>query len=94
MGLYGVLVVTMSTTRRRRVPTPRGYGATFDKDVPLLLSEIDPAQNSAVDTAVRTAGFTETQGVERADRRVRRPGAPVVQDVLSAGGQLQPAATT
>src|SRR5262249_52741990 len=29
-------------------------------DVPLLLSEIDPVQNAAVNTAVNTAGFSET----------------------------------
>lgn len=53
MGLYGVLVVTDpagSTT---------AYGQTFDKDVALLLSEIDPAQNNAVTTAVNTAGFSD-----------------------------------
>ena len=50
MGLYGVLVVTESTPNT-------AYGQTFDKDVPLLLSEIDPVQNIAVDTAVRTSGF-------------------------------------
>lgn len=50
MGLYGVLVVTDANYP----------GQTFDKDVVLLLSEIDPLQNSAVDTAVRTAGFSDT----------------------------------
>ncbi|MBS0375938.1 MAG: DUF11 domain-containing protein [Proteobacteria bacterium] len=54
MGLYGVLVVTD--------PTAPGtaYGVAYDADLPLLLSEIDPAQNVAVDTAVRTAGFNAT----------------------------------
>ncbi len=51
MGLYGVVVVTDATYP----------GVTFDKDVALLLSEIDPAQNAAVDTAVRTPGFSETK---------------------------------
>lgn len=49
MGLYGVLVVTDANYP----------GQTFDKDVALLLSEIDPLQNTAVDTAVRTAGFSD-----------------------------------
>ena len=49
MGLYGVLVVTDANYP----------GQTFDKDVALLLSEIDPVQNTAVDTAVRTAGFSD-----------------------------------
>ena len=49
MGLYGVLVVTDANYP----------GQTFDKDVALLLSEIDPLQNAAVDTAVRTEGFSD-----------------------------------
>lgn len=49
MGLYGMLVVT----------DPAYPGQAFDKDVALLLSEIDPVQNTAVDTAVRTAGFSD-----------------------------------
>ena len=36
------------------------YGQTIDKDVALLLSEIDPAQNNAVTTAVNTSGFSDT----------------------------------
>jgi Big-like domain-containing protein len=34
---------------------------TYSADVPLLLSEIDPVQNNAVNTAVNTAGFSETK---------------------------------
>ncbi|HZV54355.1 MAG TPA: hypothetical protein VFF82_05380, partial [Rhodocyclaceae bacterium] len=49
MGLYGVLVVTDAAYP----------GQAFDKDVALLLSEIDPVQNLAVDAAVRTAGFSD-----------------------------------
>src|SRR5262249_44310331 len=49
MGLYGVLVVTDANYP----------GQTFDKDVALLLSEIDPVQNVAVQTAVQTAGFDD-----------------------------------
>ena len=57
MGLYGVLVVT-EVDATTNTPTPKtAYGQTFDKDVALLFSEIDPAQNSSVDQAVRTAGF-------------------------------------
>src|ERR1700730_13481752 len=57
MGLYGIVVVTSAPT-----PTPgTAYpGVTYDADVPLLLSEIDPVQNKAVNTAVATAGFSET----------------------------------
>lgn len=53
MGLYGVLVVTEGSNT--------AYGTTYDKDVPLLLSEIDPVQNAAVDLAVRTPGFVDTK---------------------------------
>ncbi|HQR71125.1 MAG TPA: Ig-like domain-containing protein [Burkholderiaceae bacterium] len=58
MGLYGVLVVTdpLSTST-----APQAYGQPFDKDVALLFSEIDPEQNRAVDTAVRTVGFDPTK---------------------------------
>lgn len=49
MGLYGVLVVT----------DPAYPGQTFDKDVALLMSEIDPLQNATVNTAVRTTGFSD-----------------------------------
>src|SRR4029077_6892015 len=34
---------------------------TYSAEVPLLLSEIDPVQNRAVNTAVNTAGFSETK---------------------------------
>ncbi len=50
MGLYGVLVVT----------DPAYPGQAFDEDLALLLSEIDPVQNAAVDAAVRTDGFSDT----------------------------------
>ena len=56
MGLYGVLVVTDPAST---VSVPSAYGTTFDKDIALLLSEIDPVQNAAVDTAVRTSGFSD-----------------------------------
>ena len=51
MGLYGVLVVTDAAYP----------GQAFDKDVALLLSEIDPMQNAAVNTAVNTVGFSDTK---------------------------------
>ncbi|HEY6095068.1 MAG TPA: Ig-like domain-containing protein [Gallionellaceae bacterium] len=56
MGLYGVVVVTdASVTPNQAYP-----GVAYDKDVPLLLSEIDPVQNRAVDLAINTTGFSET----------------------------------
>ena len=35
-------------------------GVNYDEEVPLLLSEIDPVQNTAVNQAVHTSGFSET----------------------------------
>jgi hypothetical protein len=57
MGLYGVLVVTEAPATGF---AGTAYATNFDADVPLLFSEIDPAQNLAVDAAVRTAGFNAT----------------------------------
>jgi hypothetical protein len=51
MGLYAILVVTDPAG-----PTS-AYGAAIDKDVSLLLSEIDPEFNDAVSKAVGTSGF-------------------------------------
>lgn len=48
MGLYGLLVVTTAPV----APTPGvayGNAVTYDADVALLFSEIDPVQNAAVD---------------------------------------------
>jgi hypothetical protein len=58
MGLYGILVVTSAPsggTAGTAYP-----GVSYNAEVPLLLSEIDPAQNKAVDAAVNTAGFSES----------------------------------
>ncbi|MDB6085898.1 MAG: hypothetical protein JWN43_3779, partial [Gammaproteobacteria bacterium] len=60
MGLYGILVVTTpaaTTPAYTYSPSTDSY----DANLPVLLGEIDPAQNAAVDAAVRTAGFSETQ---------------------------------
>src|SRR5882762_10115976 len=54
MGLYGILVVTDATTRTAYP------GVSYNADLPLLLSEIDPVQNAAVATAVTLPGFSET----------------------------------
>ncbi|MEA3108822.1 MAG: hypothetical protein QOI88_3427 [Gammaproteobacteria bacterium] len=67
MGLYGILVVTTtSTTPAQAYPTVAGLPVTalavsqYDADLPLVLSEIDPVQNASVATAVATTGFLET----------------------------------
>src|SRR6266481_2166200 len=64
MGLYGMLVVTtvpVGTTAGIAYP-PAGTtpAVTYNAEVPLLLSEIDPVQNAAVQAAVGTVGFSET----------------------------------
>ncbi len=63
MGLYGVVVVTAPGAA---YPSSNGQPRTaaassFDDQLALVLSEIDPVQNTAVDAAVRTAGFSETR---------------------------------
>ena len=58
MGLYGVLVVT--TVPAGSSPGTAYPAVTYNAEVPLVLSEIDPLQNSTVAAAVATAGFTET----------------------------------
>ena len=59
MGLYGVLVVT--TPASGATPAQAYAGVSYDADVPLVFSEIDPVQNRAVATALATAGFSETR---------------------------------
>ncbi len=64
MGLYGMVVVTtapVGATAGTAYPAAGSIPAlTYSAEVPLLLSEIDPVQNNAVNTAVNTAGFSET----------------------------------
>jgi hypothetical protein len=75
MGLIGVLVVTTAPTSgtapgtaypgAAAVTGPPAIGAipavTYNAELPLEFSEIDPVQNNAVNTAVHTAGFSETK---------------------------------
>ncbi|HEV7611755.1 MAG TPA: hypothetical protein VGO37_07775, partial [Steroidobacteraceae bacterium] len=56
MGLYGILVVTQAPgggTAGVAYPAanPTATAVSYNADVPLLLSEIDPVQNNAVNTA-------------------------------------------
>jgi hypothetical protein len=62
MGLYGILVVTNTATSPATAYPAVGArpAVTYNADIPLLLSEIDPLQNAAVSAAVFTAGFSET----------------------------------
>src|SRR5947208_419500 len=63
MGLYGILVVTDTTTTPATAYPAVGTTAavTYNADIPLLLSEIDPVQNAAVQAAVGKTGFSETK---------------------------------
>jgi hypothetical protein len=67
MGLIGVLVVTTApsgATAGTAYPgstTPAIPAVTYNAELPLEFSEIDPVQNNAVNTAVNTAGFSETK---------------------------------
>jgi hypothetical protein len=57
MGLYGILVVTSAPGASTGTAYP---GVSYNAEVPLIFSEIDPVQNNAVNNAVNTAGFSET----------------------------------
>ena len=61
MGLYGILVVTtapVAGTAGTAYP-----GVSYNSEIPLEFSEIDPVQNNSVNTAVNTANFIETATV-------------------------------
>ncbi|HZT00295.1 MAG TPA: hypothetical protein VFA40_26145, partial [Terriglobales bacterium] len=60
MGLYGVVVVTDAVSGTAYPAAGATPAVAYAADVPLVLSEIDPVQNNAVDVAVRTAGFLES----------------------------------
>src|SRR6266513_1279237 len=66
MGLYGILVVTTApagATPGCAYPgaTAATCAGTYNAELPLLLSEIDPVQNAAVAKAVTLTGFSETK---------------------------------
>jgi hypothetical protein len=64
MGLIGTLVVTTlpsgATAGTAYPAIGTNPAVTYNAELPLEFSEIDPVQNKEVDTAVRTAGFSET----------------------------------
>jgi hypothetical protein len=71
MGLIGVVVVTTAPSGTAAgIAYPGVPGATasatvpavsYNAELPLEFSEIDPVQNNAVNTAVNTNGFSETK---------------------------------
>jgi Bacterial Ig domain len=70
MGLYGILVVTSAPTadtNNKETAAGTAYpiggtgkAVTYDAEVPLIFSELDPVQNNAVNAAIGTQGFSET----------------------------------
>ena len=63
MGLYGVLVVTTAPTATSGTENAAGTAypnVSYDAELPLIFSEIDPVQNNAVSAAVNTQGFSES----------------------------------
>src|SRR5216110_2571419 len=65
MGLYGIVVVTTAPAGAAAGTAYPAVGTTaavtYNADIPLLLSEIDPVQNTAVSAAVAKTGFSETK---------------------------------
>ena len=64
MGLIGMLVVTAAPVGTAAgtaypVSATNPTAVTYNADVPLLMSEIDPVQNAAVNAAVLNANFSE-----------------------------------
>src|SRR6202158_4244693 len=85
MGLYGMLVVTNApagSTAGTAYP-----GVSYNAEVPLLLSEIDAAQNNAVSAAVTTVGFSETAA------RVLRDSVSSVSLLVDGNGNVISAGT-
>ncbi len=64
MGLYGMVVVTAAPSGAAAGTAYPAVGTipavTYNAEIPLLMSEIDPVQNNAVNAAVNTTGFSET----------------------------------
>src|SRR5256886_2203835 len=81
MGLYGILVVTTAPVGATAGTAYPAVGTTpavtYNAEVPLLLSEIDAVQNNAVNTAVNTAGFSETKVWSGQPGQCGNPTSPV-----------------
>ncbi|KAA6457989.1 hypothetical protein DYQ86_21755 [Acidobacteria bacterium AB60] len=87
MGLYGIVVVTTAPTGSGN--TGVAYtGVNYAAELPLLFSEIDPVQNTAVATAVGTPGFSETATLGAFLK------GPVMSINLTSGGQNYTSAPT
>jgi uncharacterized repeat protein (TIGR01451 family) len=61
MGLIGMVVVTCASGDTSGCTSGTAYAnVAYDADLPILLSEVDPVQNAAVNTAVGKTKFAET----------------------------------
>jgi hypothetical protein len=61
MGLIGMVVVTCAPGDTTGCTAGTAYpSVAYDADLAILLSEVDPLQNAAVNIAVGTGGFLET----------------------------------
>jgi hypothetical protein len=87
MGLYGVLIVTTAPTSGTSAGTAYP-GVSYNADLALLMSEIDPAQNSAVAAAVATTGFSETSVLTQLG------AGPVTAITVTSGGSGYTSAPT
>ena len=81
MGLYGILVVTTAPAGGVAGTAYPAVGTTvpavtYNAEIPVLLSEIDPVQNNAVNAAVNTAGFTETAVWSGQPNQCGNPSSP------------------
>src|SRR5437016_6690125 len=81
MGLYGILVVTTAPAGAVAGTAYPAVGTTvpavtYNAEIPVLLSEIDPVQNNAVNAAVNTAGFTETAVWSGQPNQCGNPSSP------------------
>jgi hypothetical protein len=100
MGLYGVLVVTAAPGTSAPLATATAGCAypgaatgacavTYNSELPLELSEVDPVLNNAINAAVNTAGFSET-----AARDLYLQPGPVVSMLVLNGGSGYASAPT
>ena len=83
MGLYGIVVVT-TTPAGATAGTAYGTAGTpsavsYNAEIPLLFSEIDPVQNKAVNAAVNSAGFSETMVWSGQPGGCGNPSSPTYQ---------------
>jgi hypothetical protein len=74
MGLYGIVVVTSAPAGT--TPGTAYPGVSYNAEIPLVLSEIDPVQNREVDAAVNTSGFDEAQVWSGQPGKCGNPASP------------------